>query len=165
MSMPSSSPASNEGAASQRAEARSHGPANIVGDVATPGKSRSRPITLLIAGAILLIAAIVFGTAMMIYNSRNRVLTDKERELQNIALILAAQIDRIFEAAERVQTHLIERFEAAGIASKEDFERQLSGYDVHLMLKDKIVGLPHIGTFTLVNAEGRLFIIKNTFTE
>jgi diguanylate cyclase (GGDEF)-like protein/PAS domain S-box-containing protein len=124
---------------------------------ATPRKARSRPITLLVAGAAALIAAVASGTALMILNLRDTALTDSQRELRNIALVLAAQTDRIFEAAERVQIGLIERFEARGIASSEEFEHNLSGYDVHLMLKDKIVGLPHIGTFTLFNADGKLF--------
>ena len=128
-----------------------------VGGPAAPRKARSRPITLLVAGAAALIAAVASGTAVMILNLRDMALVDSQRELQNIALVLAAQTDRIFEAAERVQIDLIERFEARGIASSEDFERKLSGHDVHLMLKDKIVGLPHVGTFTLFNADGKLF--------
>ena len=157
MTMPSFSPAKTHVAGDSRVEARSPEATNIVSLLATPGKVRSRPITLLIVCATLLIAAIAFGTATMIFNLRDRVLTNNERELQNIALVVAAQTDRIFEAAERVQTNLIERVEALGIASSEDFERKMSGYDVHQILKDRIVGLPHVGTFTLVNAEGKIF--------
>ncbi|HEY4920396.1 MAG TPA: EAL domain-containing protein [Xanthobacteraceae bacterium] len=124
---------------------------------AASGRASSRPVTLLIAGAATLIVAIACGTASMISNVRNRALIDSERELQNIALVLAAQTDRIFDAAERVQIDLIESFKARGIGSSEDFERKWSGYDVHLLLKDKIVGLPYVGTFSLFNADGKLF--------
>jgi diguanylate cyclase (GGDEF)-like protein/PAS domain S-box-containing protein len=119
--------------------------------------ARSRPITLLIVGAGVLIAAIAFGTAAMIFDLRDRLVTDNERELQNIALVIAAQADRIFEAADRVETNLIEHFAELGVATSDDFERKMSGYSAHLLLKDKIVGLPHVGTFTLVNAQGRVF--------
>jgi len=33
----------------------------------------------------------------------------------------------------------------------------MSGHDVHLMLKDKLAGWPHIGSLTLINAKGKLF--------
>ena len=131
--------------------------ANVASRLVPPAKARSRPIPFLIVAAATLIAVVAFGTATIIFNLRNRALIGNERELQNIALVLAAQTDRIFEAAERVQVDLIERFEARGITSSEDFERKLSGYDVHLTLKDKIVGLPHVGTFSLFNADGKLF--------
>ena len=140
-----------------RVEARSPESKSVVGNLATPGMTRSRPITLLIVCGIALVAAIVLGTAITIFNSRDRALAGRERELQNIALMLADQTDRVFEAAERVQINLIERMQALGIASGEDFEQKMSGFDIHLMLKDKIIGLPHIGTFTLINAQGKLF--------
>jgi len=70
---------------------------------------------LLIVGATALMAAVAFGTATIVFNSYNHVLAENERELQNIALVLAAQTDRIFEAAERVQTNLIERIQLLGI--------------------------------------------------
>jgi methyl-accepting chemotaxis protein len=47
--------------------------------------------------------------------------------------------------------------QALGIASAEDYERQMSGYNVHLMLKDKVSGWPHIGSITLINSQGKLF--------
>ena len=119
--------------------------------------ARSRPITLLIVGAGVLIAAVAFGTAAMIFNLRDRHLTGNERELRNVALVVAAQADRIFEATDRVETSLIERFAELGVATADDFERKMSGYPTHLLLKDKIVGLPHVGTFTLVSAQGRVF--------
>src|SRR4051812_2707123 len=67
------------------------------------GAGPSRPITLLIIGAVVLIAAVVLGTAAMIFDMRNRALTDNERELRNISLVVAAQVDRIFDGAERVE--------------------------------------------------------------
>ena len=147
-----------KGAAEDRgAKAQPPDSASVGRRSAASARAISRPITLLIAGAAALIVAVACGTASMIFNVRNRALIDNERELQNIALVLAAQTDRIFEAAERVQIDLIERFEARGIKSSEDFEQKLSGYDVHLILRDKIVGLPNVGTFTLFNADGKLF--------
>jgi len=155
--MDSRSPARNGVVEDRAAKAPAAESASVGSRSAASARTSSRPITFIIAGAATLIVAIACGTASMISNVRDRALIDNERELQNIALVLAAQTDRLFEAAERVQIDLIERFAARGIGSSEDFERKLSGHDVHLILKDKIVGLPHVGTFSLFNADGKLF--------
>ena len=117
----------------------------------------SRAIAWLIASAVVLIVAITVGTAATIINLRDSALSNSERELKNVALMVAAQFDRIFETAEQLQLSVIERFIARGATSLDSFEHALSGYDVHMMLKDKIVGLPYLGTFTLVNADGKVF--------
>ena len=93
----------------------------------------------------------------MLLNLRNRALAESERELQNIVSILAEQTDRAFKAVALLQSSLIERMQALGVASAEDYERQMSGYDVHLTLKDKVSGWPHIGSITLINSQGKLF--------
>ena len=155
--MDSFSPAQDAAAGDNPAVVRSPASARFAEPSGAPRNRRSRPITLLIVGACVLIVAIAVGTAAMIYNLRNRLLADNERELQNVALVVAAQADGIFEAAERVETNLIDHFAELGITNGEDYEQKMSGYNAHLMLKDKIVGLPHIGTFTLVNAQGKVF--------
>jgi hypothetical protein len=157
MSIDSSAPAQDVAVGNSQAAARSRASAPSPDSPSAARPTRSRPITLLIVGGGALIAAIAIGTAAMIFDLRNRVLTDNERELQNIALVVAAQADRIFEAADRVETSLIEHFAELGVATSEDFERKMSGHSAHLLLKDKIVGLPHVGTFTLVNAQGKVF--------
>jgi diguanylate cyclase (GGDEF)-like protein/PAS domain S-box-containing protein len=52
---------------------------------------------------------------------------------------------------------LAERLKALGIASAEDYERQMSGYNNHLMLKDKAAGWDQVGSLTLINSRGKLF--------
>ena len=127
-----------------------------VGKLTASSARSSNPIRLLVFGSLLLIALIVAATGFILFNLRDRVVADSERELQNVALVLAEQADRQFQAIELVQTALIERIQALGIASSEDFERQLSGRDVHLMLKEKIAGLQHVGALTLVNSQGTI---------
>ncbi|HWM48914.1 MAG TPA: EAL domain-containing protein [Xanthobacteraceae bacterium] len=124
-----------------------------------PPGTNSRATALLTACAATLVVAITLATATMILKARDRALGNSERELGNVALMLAPQVDRIFDTAERLQHSLLERFHARGALAltAEDFEHTLSGYDVHLMLRDKIVGLPQIGTFTLFNARGQMF--------
>src|SRR5215472_2534669 len=93
----------------------------------------------------------------MLADLRGRVLTASQRELRNTAVILAEQTDRAFQAVDLMQSGLIERLYALGVKSSDDFERVMSGHDVHQMLKEKVSGWPHIGSITLINAQGKLF--------
>jgi hypothetical protein len=92
----------------------------------------------------------------LLSNLYNRELVENERRLESLALVLAEQIDRSFQSIELIQTDVIERMQSLGIASAEDFERQMSGYDTHRRLKDKISALPHISAIVLTNPQGKL---------
>src|SRR5712692_10049441 len=127
------------------------------GTSAVSNVRRLGPISLLIGCGIVLVAAIVLSTAILVSNFRDRALADSARELDNTALILAEQTDRAFKAVELIENNLVERMQALGIASAEDYERLMSGYEAHLMLKERVSGWPHIGSITLINSQGKLF--------
>ncbi len=116
----------------------------------------NRPIRYLILCGVTLIAAIVLGTAIMADNLRDRALRESERELKNTALILAEQIDRSFQAVDMVQSSVIEKIQALGIASSDDYARRMAGEDVHQMLKLSTSGVAQIYAISLINADGRL---------
>jgi len=99
---------------------------------------RSLSIRWLIVCGMLLVAAIATGTAITIGNFRERALTNRERELENTVLLLARHFDQQLQQLELVQMTTVEQIRSAGIASRDDFEREMSGYDVHLVLKTKI---------------------------
>ena len=120
------------------------------------GGRRSPPIALFLVPGILLVALIVSGTWMLVSHLRNRAIAVAERESSNITLVLAEQTDQAFRAMELVQASVIERMQGLGIASREDYERAMSGHDVHLMLKDKIGGLPHVSGIAVFDAQGKL---------
>lgn len=122
----------------------------IVGNAATPG------IILLIMGAIALIAAIAIGTAITILNLRDSTLARSERELENVALLIAKHADHEIEELDVIETSVIEDMKSLGNASSEDFERKMSGADMHQTLKNKISGLSHIGSLVLINSDGML---------
>jgi PAS domain-containing protein len=111
---------------------------------------------LLVLCGVLLATAVTTGTWGTLYNLHNRALADSSRELRNVALVLAEQIDRAFQALELVETSLMERMQTLGISSDEDYDRQMSDRVVHLMLKDKISGLPHVDAVTIINSQGKL---------
>jgi diguanylate cyclase (GGDEF)-like protein len=116
----------------------------------------SRPILLLVLGCILVAGAVTVTTILLLSSLRDRAIADSERELQNTALVLAAQTDRAFQGVDLVESSVIERMQSLGIVASEDFERAMSTYDTHVILKDKLSGLPHIDVVGLVNSQGTL---------
>ena len=116
-----------------------------------------RPAQLLILCGLLFVGAIVSGTVLLLFNLHKRALTERSRELNNIVLVLSEQTDRTIRATELIEDNLIERIQALGVSTPEDYERTMSGYDMHLFLKEKVAGWPHIGSLTLINSKGNLF--------
>src|ERR1700686_5522560 len=101
-----------------------------------------RSIRGYIFSGALLIAAIAFGTAMMVSNFRERALNDSERELENTVPLLARHFDQQFEEFEVVQKELVGYIRSTGIASTEAFKRQMSTQDMRQILKNKSNGSP-----------------------
>ena len=103
---------------------------------------------------LLLLVAIV--TALSLTNLHDRAIRDAERELRNIAYVLAEEIDRAFQTVELLETTVIQRLEPLGISSPGEYERSMSGHDIHLQLRQEIAGLAHVGALALVSADGKL---------
>jgi diguanylate cyclase (GGDEF)-like protein/PAS domain S-box-containing protein len=140
------------GAASAGAEARARSSVTAP----EPGRALRTASRWWISGGVGLVAIIALGTAAAIFTAHRNAVSLAQRELQNMAFVLAARANSEFDSIERVQKNLIERLEK-GLASPADFERKFSGIDVHEMLKEKHLGLPYVGAFSLVDTEGRLF--------
>src|SRR5258707_2169731 len=105
----------------------------------------ANPIHWLILGGALLIAAITVGTTIMAGNFRERALNSSERELENTVLLLARHFNQQLEDFGFIQKDLIAYMRSSGITSSESFRRQMSGRDIHLMLKSKMSALAYVG--------------------
>jgi diguanylate cyclase (GGDEF)-like protein len=104
----------------------------------------------------LLIAAIAFGTAMMVGNFRERALKTSERELENTVLLLARHFDQQFEEFEIVQKELVAYIRSTGIVSTEAFKRQMSSQDMREILKGKSNGSPDVAGVNIFDSNGLL---------
>jgi diguanylate cyclase (GGDEF)-like protein/PAS domain S-box-containing protein len=134
------------------------GDAACVADDLSIGKIAwlSRPVHLIIICGALMIGAVMAATGGLLLDLRDRDLAESERRLSALALVLAEQIDRNFQSIEVIQTAVVERMRSLGVASAEDLERQMSGYDTHQRFKDQISALPHINALVLTDAQGEL---------
>jgi diguanylate cyclase (GGDEF)-like protein len=117
---------------------------------------RRNPLNWLIVVGVLLIASIVVGTAITVLNFRERALNNSERELENTVLLLARHFDRQFHDFEAVQRDVVRRIERSGVASPEEFRRQVSGERFHANLRGLSDGLSEVASIHVFDANGQL---------
>jgi PAS domain S-box-containing protein len=127
-----------------------------VSDTDAANADSLRQIHLLSICGSLLVVAIVAVTAVFAVSMRNQAITDTERELSNVGLILAEQTAQSFRALELVQDSIVEHMRASKVETERDLDDAMAGQNIHHMLADKISGLPQIDAVTIINEHGRL---------
>jgi diguanylate cyclase (GGDEF)-like protein/PAS domain S-box-containing protein len=128
--------------------------AGVLADSELPG--RRNPILWLVICGVLLIAAIAIGTAIMVRNSREHAIESSKRELENTVLLLARHFDQQLDDVEVPLVDLIEQIHQAGITSPDDFRRQMSTPEMHLLLKEKVSRASKIAGVDISDADGVL---------
>ncbi len=125
-------------------------------DRARSAFDRRNPLNWLILGGVLLIASIVIGTAVTVTNFRERALNNRERELENTVLLLARHFDRELRDFEAVQADLVRRIERSGLASPQDFRRQMSSVDFHTHLQAVADSVSDVAGIRVFDADGHM---------
>ena len=115
---------------------------------------------LIIAGVIVG-TVLAIGAATLIAALRHQTLAAAARQLDSLALVLAEATDRGFQAAELLQTGLIQSMQQDGIDTPEAFDREMSTPAVNQDLKHRIAGMPQIIALALVDRQGRLINASN----
>jgi hypothetical protein len=119
-------------------------------------RSRRDPVRWPVACGILLIAAVAVGTAVMISSFRERTLESSEREQQNTVLLLARHFDQQLNDLQDPLDNLITQIHAAGIASADDFKREMSTRKMHLSMEANVSGASEIAGINVYDADGTL---------
>ncbi len=117
---------------------------------------RRDPIRWLVGCGILLIAAIAIGTVIMVGNFRDQALESSKRELENTVWLLAHHFDQQLGDADVPLNDIIAQVHQTGIASAEEFRRQMSTTETHLMLKARVGDSHKIAGFNIYDAAGDL---------
>jgi len=129
---------------------------HAAGHFSRSSRQRIGPIRAIIAFAVLLSVAVAAGTGFFISTLHDRVLAESKRELANTALILARQIESVFSALGEVQKDFLqETIGLEGLAG-DDHQEQLASHAMHRKLRDKAIGMPFVGSLTLVNRRGKV---------
>jgi hypothetical protein len=128
--------------------------------VAVPG--RRDPVVWLIACGVLLIAAIILGTVMMVGEFRERALANSERELESTVLLLTRHFDQQFEDYQVLMHDLIFRLEISRIESPEAFRERMFGLAAHDRLKAQASVLSYVDHVNVYDAEGEMINSRST---
>src|SRR5262245_23691677 len=81
------------------------------------GITRRSPVGWLIACGVVLVAAVVIGTAIMVGQFRERALVNAERELENTVLLLTRHFDQQLEDAGAIARNVIVQMGIPAFAS------------------------------------------------
>jgi diguanylate cyclase (GGDEF)-like protein len=96
------------------------------------------------------------GAGLLVSQLRRNALDNSGQELQRLALVLADQAERTFEAVELVQDSLVERLKTDGVKSPEQFRQRMTGLAAHEDMLSRIHGLPQLDALIAVDADGSL---------
>jgi len=117
---------------------------------------RGSPVRGLVLGGVLLVAAIVVGTAMMVGVFRERALRSAERELDNTVLLLARHFDQQLDDFITIQREVAAQVQLAEITTPDAFRAQMSIPELHQALKAKASGHNDVAGVNVFDANGRL---------
>ena len=118
-------------------------------------KSPSAAIPWLLVSQIALGLLVAGTTGLLLMQSRQQALAAARHELQSLALTLADQAERAFDAVDLLQTTFIEMTRVENIKTPEEFRRLMSGPEVNAQLIEHGRMLPQLDTVALVGADGR----------
>jgi signal transduction histidine kinase len=119
-------------------------------------KRRRAPLRLLYVGTAILILLLLAINAAVILHLRESALRDAEEHLTTLSLILAEQADRSFRSVDLVISSVAEEIGADGVTDIASFDQRMAGHDIHLLLREKIGGIPQLDAVTVISREGKL---------
>ena len=106
---------------------------------------------------VITLTLIVLGSAGLIVSSlHNRAISESERALSNSSLIVAKQFEQTFTAVEAVQKGFYEDLSRLHLLNERSIATELGRHDVHLKLRDKVGGMPYVGSLAIINTRGKL---------
>ena len=105
-------------------------------------KSLSHRLRWLAVGTALAIAAIVGANALILTQLHHSTLREVQNNLLRQSLDLSELVERTLQATDLMLTSVAER--ASALAATEDGTQQLESEAFHILLKEKMAGLPQI---------------------
>jgi signal transduction histidine kinase/DNA-binding NarL/FixJ family response regulator/HPt (histidine-containing phosphotransfer) domain-containing protein len=120
-------------------------------------KSRSiRSRAWLGLAAFILIGTLIATDLIFLTNLRRTTLDSAEASLSRYSLILAQQSDSAFKSLDLILSSVGDYIGRKGVTDSVSYRQVMSDQDTHILLKEKITGLPQVDAVTLIDAEGKL---------
>src|SRR5580658_4852377 len=115
-------------------------------------RSLSHRLRWLAVGTALAIAAIVGANALILVQLHHSTLRQVQSGLLRQSLDLSELVERTLQATDLMLISVAER--ASALASAENGTQQLESEDFHILLKEKMAGLPQIHALGFLDANG-----------
>jgi diguanylate cyclase (GGDEF)-like protein len=106
---------------------------------------------------------VAITTGGLVLQLRQQALTASGHEIQSLALTLADQAERAFDAVDLLQTTFIEMTRAENIQTPEEFRRRMSSPEVNQQLITHASMLPQLDTIGIVDANGTFINLNHAF--
>ena len=117
---------------------------------------RGAPLTWLIVGGFVLMAATAVGTGLTVDRFRQNAIESGRDSLEGSVRLLARHFDREFADFAVLQKSIIAELESHGIESPDVFRSEMGTLAVHEVLRAKASGWSDIAGANLFDSEGRL---------
>lgn len=117
---------------------------------------RGAPLTWLIVGGFVLMAATAIGTALTIERFRQNAIESGRDSLESAVRLLAGHFDREFEHFSVLPTSIIAEMESHGIESPDVFRGEMATLAMHEMLRAKATGWSDVAGANLFDSNGVL---------
>lgn len=118
--------------------------------------SRTRSQFGFVLATVALAATIVGTNLVFLNNLRESTLKSAEADLSRYSLILAQQTDWSFKSMDLVLSSVGDYLARKGVTDGDSYRQVMSNRETHLLLKEKITGLPQVDAVTLIDANGQL---------
>jgi signal transduction histidine kinase/DNA-binding response OmpR family regulator len=117
---------------------------------------RRRSLRALGIASVALICTIVGSDLIFLSNLRESTLQTAEASLDRYSLTLAEEADRSFKSLDLVLSSVGDYLGRKGVTDSASYQRMTSDQETHLLLKEKITGLPQVEAVTIINTQGKL---------
>jgi hypothetical protein len=104
---------------------------------------------------VVLICTIIGTNLIFLGNLRESTLRSAERDLARYSLILAENADRSFNSLDLVLSSVGDYLARKGVTDGASYRRLASDQETHVLLKEKIAGLPQVDAVTMIDADGK----------
>jgi signal transduction histidine kinase/DNA-binding response OmpR family regulator len=117
---------------------------------------RRRSLRALGIASVALICTIIGSDLIFLSNLRESTLQTAEANLTRYSLTLAEEADRSFKSLDLVLSSVGDYLGRKGVTDGASYQRMMSDQETHLLLKEKITGLPQVEAVTMINTQGKL---------
>lgn len=106
--------------------------------------------------AVALIVSIMSTNVVFLSNLRESIVRTAESNLQRYSLTLAEEADRSFKSLDLVLSSVSDYLARRGVTDSESYRQAMSDHTTHMLLKEKVSGLPQVEAVTMIDDRGKL---------